>query len=122
MGVLDVLHEPLDGLLVGNLRLADVGLDLEFPAHAVHQDVQMQLAHAADDGLAGLGIQVHLEGRILFGELLDRQISFSWSLLVFGSMATSITGSGKVIDSSTICWFGSLKVSPVVVSLRPITA
>ncbi|CNV38281.1 Uncharacterised protein [Mycobacterium tuberculosis] len=33
----------------------------------------MQLAHAADDGLAGLGIQVHLEGRILFGELLDRQ-------------------------------------------------
>ncbi|COX04545.1 Uncharacterised protein [Mycobacterium tuberculosis] len=52
---------------------------------------------------------------------IDR-LSFSWSLLVFGSMATSITGSGKVIDSSTICWFGSLKVSPVVVSLRPITA
>ena len=28
--------------------------------------------------------------------------SFSWSPLVFGSMATEMTGSGKVIDSSTI--------------------
>ena len=27
--------------------------------------------------------------------------SFSWSDLVFGSMATSITGAGKVIDSRT---------------------
>ncbi len=27
--------------------------------------------------------------------------SFSWSDLVFGSMATEITGSGKVIDSRT---------------------
>ena len=27
--------------------------------------------------------------------------SFSWSLLVLGSMATEMTGSGKVIDSST---------------------
>ena len=52
---------------------------------------------------------------------IDR-LSFSWSLLVLGSMATSITGSGKVIDSSTTCWFGSLRVSPVVVSFRPITA
>ncbi len=32
--------------------------------------------------------------------------SFSWSLLVLGSMATSITGSGKVIDSSTTWLFG----------------
>jgi len=50
------------------------------------------------------------------------RLSFSWSLLVFGSMATSMTGSGKVIDSSTTWLFGSLKVSPVVVSFSPITA
>ncbi|SHV89493.1 Uncharacterised protein [Mycobacteroides abscessus subsp. abscessus] len=37
-------------------------------------------------------------------------------------MATSITGSGKVMDSSTIWLFGSHRVSPVVVSLRPMTA
>jgi hypothetical protein len=67
----------------------------------------VQLAHTADDGLAGLVVLMDLERRIL---------------LVLGSMATSITGSGKVIDSSTTCWFGSLRVSPVVVSLRPMTA
>ena len=50
------------------------------------------------------------------------RLSFSWSLLVLGSMATSITGSGNVIDSSTTWWFGSHRVSPVVVSFRPITA
>ena len=70
---LDLVHLPLDGLLVGDLRLADVGLDLELAAHAVHQDVQVQLAHAADHGLAGLGVLVNLERRVLFGELLNRQ-------------------------------------------------
>ncbi|SLH34482.1 Uncharacterised protein [Mycobacteroides abscessus subsp. abscessus] len=48
--------------------------------------------------------------------------SFSWSDLVFGSIETSMTGSGKVMDSSTIWFWGSHRVSPVVVSLRPITA
>ncbi len=48
--------------------------------------------------------------------------SFSWSLFVFGSMATWMTGAGNVMDSSTIGLFGSASVSPVVVSLRPITA
>ena len=48
--------------------------------------------------------------------------SFSWSALVFGSTATWMTGSGNVMDSSTIGACGSHKVSPVVVSLRPITA
>ena len=48
--------------------------------------------------------------------------SFSWSALVFGSTATWMTGSGKVIDSSTIGVCGSQSVSPVVVSFRPITA
>ena len=48
--------------------------------------------------------------------------SFSWSALVFGSIATWMTGSGKVIDSSTIGACGSHRVSPVVVSFRPITA
>ncbi len=48
--------------------------------------------------------------------------SFSWSPLVLGSMATWMTGSGKVIDSSTICSFEVHRVSPVVVSLRPMAA
>ena len=48
--------------------------------------------------------------------------SFSWSPFVLGSMATSITGAGNVIDSSTTGLSGSDSVSPVLVSLRPITA
>ena len=48
--------------------------------------------------------------------------SFSWSPLVLGSMATRSTGSGKVIDSRTTWSCGSHRVSPVVVSLRPIIA
>ena len=48
--------------------------------------------------------------------------SFSWSPLVFGSMATEITGSGKLMDSRTIWLLASHRVSPVVVSFRPIAA
>ena len=48
--------------------------------------------------------------------------SFSWSHLVFGSIATEMTGAGNVIDSSTTGLAGSHRVLPVVVSFRPITA
>ena len=48
--------------------------------------------------------------------------SFSWSLLVFGSMATSMTGAGNVIDSRMTGFCGSHSVSPVVVCFRPATA
>ena len=48
--------------------------------------------------------------------------SFSSSTRVFGSTATEITGSGNLIDSSTIGCASSHRVSPVVVSLRPTAA
>ena len=47
---------------------------------------------------------------------------FSWSAFVFGSTATWITGSGKIIFSSVITFVGSQSVSPVVASLRPTAA
>ena len=40
-----------DGLAIRDLGLADVGRDLELADHAVHEDVEMQLAHARDEGL-----------------------------------------------------------------------
>ena len=40
--------------------------------------------------------------------------SFSWSLLVFGSIASEMTGSGKSIDSRTTGFFSSHSVSPVL--------
>ena len=48
--------------------------------------------------------------------------SLSWSAFDFGSTATEITGSGKVIDSSTIGADSAARVSPVVVDLRPTPA
>ena len=48
--------------------------------------------------------------------------SFSWSALVFGSMASEMTGSGNVIDSSRIDFFSSHSVSPVVTDLSPTAA
>ena len=70
---LDLVDRALDGLLVGHLRLADVGLDLELATHPVDQNIEVKLAHTADDGLAGLVVLVDLEGRVLFGQLLDGQ-------------------------------------------------
>ena len=49
-------------------------------------------------------------------------VSLSWSALVFGSTATSMTGSGKSIVSSSTGASGSHSVSPVVVCLRPTAA
>ena len=46
----------------------------------------------------------------------------SWSPFVFGSIATEITGSGKVIDSSTIGALSIASVSPVVDCLIPTPA
>ena len=48
--------------------------------------------------------------------------SLSWSAFVFGSTATEITGSGNVIDSSTIGAVSVESVSPVVVFFRPTPA
>ena len=46
----------------------------------------------------------------------------SWSAFVFGSTASSMTGSGKVIVSRTIGFASSHSVSPVKVVLRPTAA
>jgi hypothetical protein len=48
--------------------------------------------------------------------------SLSCSALVFGSMAMSMTGSGKTIDSSSTGASSAHRVSPVVVFLRPTAA
>ena len=61
-----------DRLAVGDLRLADVGRDLELADHAVHEDVEVQLAHAGDQGLARLLVRLDAEGRVLLGQALER--------------------------------------------------
>ena len=61
------------GLAVGNLGLTNVSVNLELAEQTVDDDLEVQLAHAGDDGLAGLVVGGHLEGRVLLGELGQSQ-------------------------------------------------
>ena len=64
------LGRAADRLAVGDLGLADVGRDLELADHPVDEDVEVQLAHAGDAGLAGLLVGVDAERRVLLGQPL----------------------------------------------------
>ena len=61
-----------DRLAVGDLRLADGGLDGVLALHAVDEHLEVQLAHAGDDRLAGLLVGADAERRVLVGQGLER--------------------------------------------------
>src|SRR5690606_11127579 len=65
-----------DALAVGDLGLADIGFHVELAAHAVYDDVQVQFAHAGDDGLTGFLIGPDPDGRILRRELAKGHAHF----------------------------------------------
>src|SRR6185312_3834990 len=50
-----------DRLAVGDLRLADVRLDLELALHAIDDDLEVQLAHPRNDRLPGLLVRIDSE-------------------------------------------------------------
>ena len=62
------LHPLPDGFAVGHHGLAHVGFDLELSHHAVDDDLQVELTHAGDDGLIGLGVGLDLEGGVFLGQ------------------------------------------------------
>src|SRR5262249_3314178 len=67
---LDALDGLAHGLAVGDLRPADVRVDVELALEAVDDDLEVELAHAGDDRLAGLLVRADAEGRVLLGEPL----------------------------------------------------
>ena len=67
---------PANGFAIRHLRLADVRLDFVLAHHAIDDDFEMQLAHAADDGLSAVGVGVNLEGGIFLGQLGKRHAHF----------------------------------------------
>ena len=85
-----------DGLTVSDLRCADVRLDLELTEQTVNNDLQMQLAHTSNDGLAGLFIGVGLEGRILFGQLCQRDAHLLVASLGLGLNCNADNGLGEL--------------------------
>eukprot|EP00302_Diacronema_sp_CCMP2436_P025919 CAMPEP_0179931864 /NCGR_PEP_ID=MMETSP0983-20121128/10922_1 /TAXON_ID=483367 /ORGANISM="non described non described, Strain CCMP 2436" /LENGTH=262 /DNA_ID=CAMNT_0021836351 /DNA_START=321 /DNA_END=1111 /DNA_ORIENTATION=+ len=72
-----------DALAVSHLRGAHVGLDLELALHPVDDDLEVQLAHAGDHGLARVLIATEAERRVLGSELDERVGLFSMSLCSF---------------------------------------
>jgi len=56
-------------LFVGNLGLTHIRFYLKLTQQTVYDDLQVQLAHAGDDGLAGLLIGVGAESGILLSQL-----------------------------------------------------
>src|SRR5215218_5665388 len=69
---LDALDALADGLAVSDLRATDVRVHPELAQEPVDDDLEVQLAHTGDDSLPGLLIAADGEGRVLFGETLER--------------------------------------------------
>ena len=67
-----VLGRLPNGLAIRHLRLADVRADVELALHAIDDDFEMQLAHAGENRLAGIGIGRNFERRIFLRQLGDR--------------------------------------------------
>ncbi|CAB4824423.1 unannotated protein [freshwater metagenome] len=74
--VIDFLDRLGDGLTVGDLRLTDIRLDVEFTTHAVDQHLKVKLTHPTNDGLAGLLVGTDVESWVLFGEALNCYTEF----------------------------------------------
>ena len=107
---------------VGHLRPADVGLHAELAHHAVHDDFQMQFAHAGNQRLAGIGIGVHAEGGIFLRQLCQRVAHFFLVGLGLGLDGHGNNRRGKSMFSRTIGLSSSHSVSPVVTFFSPTQA
>ena len=71
-------------LAIGDLRPADVRVHAVLAHQAVDEHLQVQLAHAGDDRLAGFGVRVDAERRILVGQLAQRDAHLVLILLGLG--------------------------------------
>jgi len=125
-GLLDELafhfHRLLDGFAVGDLRLADVGLDTELALHAVDDDFQVQLAHPGDDGLPGFLVGVDAERRIFLRQAVECNAHLFLVGLGLGFHRLGNDRLGNTMRSSVMTLSGWQSVSPVEASLRPTAA
>src|SRR5690606_3302038 len=68
----DELDGLAEGLAEADARTAHVGLDAELRAHTVDRDLEVQLAHAAQDRLPGLVVDLELERRVRLDHAIER--------------------------------------------------
>ncbi len=89
------LDGTCDSFLVCNLGTALVALYLEFAAKTVDDDIEVELTHTGDNGLAGLLVSLHAECRVFFGELLEAYAEFVEVLLGLGFYGDTDHGFGE---------------------------
>ena len=73
-----------------------VDFALVLALHALDVDLEVELAHAADDRLVGLGIDVDAEGRVLLGEAVEGLAHLVRGLLVLRLDGEGDDGLGHV--------------------------
>ena len=93
---LAVVDGGRDGFLVVDLGLTLVAFHLEFALQTVDDDVEVQLAHAADDGLAALLVGADGEGGVLFGKFGKAVAELVEVLLGLGLHGNADDGIGEV--------------------------
>ncbi len=69
-------HFSGDGFAIGHLRLAHDAFDTELGSHTVERDFQMQLAHAAQNGLTRVAIGFQMQRGIGAHHLTERRAEF----------------------------------------------
>ncbi len=96
-----VLHVGVlaDRLAEGNLGLLDLDLDVVLAGQFILDDLQVQIAHAVNQGLAVCGVVDRLEGRILGRNLCHRLRDLVDIRLVHGAVAKIRVGLGNL----TLC-------------------
>ena len=65
------LRSSGDGFAIGDLRRARVDFDLKLAHESIQNHLKMQFSHAGQNGLAGLGVGLNHQGRVLGGEALE---------------------------------------------------
>ena len=86
--------------------------DTEFTTKTVHDDIEVKLAHTADDGLTGFLIGLYGKRRVLFGEFAQgysQLVQILLGLRLYGKTDNRIR---KVMDSRTIGACSAQIVSP----------
>lgn len=85
-----------DGFTVSNLRFAYGAVYVKFTSHTIDDDVEVEFAHAGDDGLVGFRISVYFEGRIFFCQSLK---SIAHLFLVSFGLWFNSNGNNRIWNS-----------------------
>jgi hypothetical protein len=101
-----------DGFPIGHPGISRGYLGVVFPAHALHVNLQVQLTHPGNDGFVCLMVHMGTKGGILPCKTPQGLGHVDLCLVVLGTIASEITGSGTNMDDMARFVPGDANVSP----------